>query len=351
MRIRCTLLALCSAVTLAPAAERIASAVASRSDPKPKWSFNLLPRSLQSRPELQIWVFTEQTPRGQELAPPSPDAPTHFIAQSGGYHSMGEAVGEKPPAANALSRVLLGALHSQGLEPADDAHPARLLLVYSWGSHNRELVLGVQELDSNRLGDGEWLGDFERFYPDRPSGRMSRSQAGTTVMRWSEDRPAPMLKSDQIERAALLVGDSFARQFRQDVLALPEDDGANGPVMAHLLRAASLHPRGRFLAQTINQSIYFVVVTAFDLRSLSLGQKEPLWRTKIAITADGVSMVETMPALIVEAVPYMGRDTGVGALISRRLDRRGRIEIGEAEVLDWEVSEPVKPMPKPETKP
>lgn len=342
----------CSTVE-AFAAERAAdSAPTTPARSGPKWSFNLLPRSFQRRPELRIWVFTEQTPRGLQLRPPSADEPMHFISQSGGYHAMGESVREKPPTPGALQRVLQGALHSQGLEPADEEHPARLLLVFSWGSHNREIEMGGQEFDEARLGDGERIDDFDRFSSSRPTDSMARIvRASPNVMRWGEDQPAAMRKQDQIERAALLVGDTFARQFRADVLSLPEDDGPNGPVMAHLMNSAGLHPRGYFLAQTINQSLYFVIVTAFDLHSLSQNQREPLWRTKIAITSDGVSMTETMPALLVEAAPFMGRDTGAGALITRRIDRRGRVVIGEAEVIDWEVSKPVKPAGAPEVKP
>lgn len=358
MRIVLALLAALGATGLSGA--DVALSPNSRSGPK--WVFQLLPRSLQRRPELEIWVFTEQTPRGLQLPAPSPDEPMYFVAESGGYHSRGEAVAEKPPTAGALGRVLRSTLHSQGLLPADEAHPATLLLVYTWGSHNREIIAGQVRGGANPMGyDDSWNRGTNATNSDYLSSlasdaMTSRLGAQTriptwNVVNWDDDRPAAMSKSDQVERAALLVGDSFARQFRQDVASLPEDDGPDGPAMGQLLTSARRHPRGGFLARTINQSLYFTVVTAYDARRLSDGRREALWRTKIAVTSDGISLVETMPSMLLVAAPLMGRDTGAGALIQRRLDRRGNVVIGEPEVIGWESGEPEKSPKKEGAKP
>lgn len=331
--------------------------------PGPKWVFQALPRSFQRRPQLDIWVFTERTAQGQQLRAPSPDEPTYYVGESGGYHVLGEQVREKPPTANALARVVRSALKNQGLVPADETNPASLLLVYTWGSHNREKILGGPLIGLDEFPDGSMAtinysgprGDMVAGpYSGYPANLSDASGISLPHRRpvergvtWSDDTLAPMRKTDQIERAALLVGDAFARNFRQEVANLPEDDGENGPVMRRLFQSAMVHPRGRFLCQSINDSLYFVVVTAYDAARVAQGRRDPLWRTKIAVTSDGISLVETMPSLLVVAAPYMGRDTGAGALLRRQLDRRGNVVIGEPEVIGWETGESAQP-PKPE---
>lgn len=304
---------------------------------------------------VEFWVVTEHTPRGLELAAPSPEAPQHFIAETGGYHVAGEHVREKPPTSPVLERVLRSVLEAQGYAPYDEQNPARVLLVYSWGSHHREMIRGEpivshhpQPMDNYDRSPSVYTGSHDplRSFADTqartylgapPPDYRPTPMPILSHVEWTSDRPAAMRKDDLVERAALLVGDTFARQFRAAIARMPEDIHSGGPAKTLLIRMALDHPRGEFLVRTIDQSLYFVAVTAYDVAGVARGRRDVFWRTKIAIEADGVSLCETTPAMFIVAGPHLGRPMDAAARIERRIDRRGRIVFGEAEVMGWET--------------
>jgi hypothetical protein len=81
------------------------------------------------------------------------------------------------------------------------------------------------------------------------------------------------------------------------------------------------------LEQTAND-IYYVVASAYDYRSASTNKRVLLWRTRMTVAAEGVSQVQTLPALVLAASPYFGKDMAEPELLTKRPVPEGSVEIG-----------------------
>ncbi|MEO7597499.1 MAG: hypothetical protein ABIV50_01105, partial [Opitutus sp.] len=103
----------------------------------PAFQFNLLPKSLQPNPVLNMTVVTEFTAFGRTQPKASMQHPLYCVLHDGGFQSRGDvAAGEKTPPPTQLARVLQEALAQQGLLTIGAADGApQLALFYSWGSH------------------------------------------------------------------------------------------------------------------------------------------------------------------------------------------------------------------------
>lgn len=273
-------------LALAPLAASPSLPLPVMSDPVPLsgWRGFSLPKAFQSNPELDMTVIDELTDYGRSLPPASPDHPVYYVGHNAGYAERGVNCGDHPPDANYLGRLLQRALSTNGFLPATTAHPPTLALFFHWGSYNR--------LDP----------EMRQMFP-------------------------VLARRQMLERSILVGG----RRFETSI-ARRMEWGSN---------AADLEYRVELLTDQASDSLYFVVVSAYDFAALQRRERRLAWRASLTVNALGVSMTDSLPALILTAAPAFGRDMSAPDIVRRRV-RRGVVNLGEPTVLEADV-----PLPAP----
>lgn len=285
--------------------------------------FSLLPRSLQRNPRMDFNIITETTAAGRRIAPPTRAKPQYYIAQAGRMLNTGvgpEALNGPPK--EQLERMMTRALADGGYlaaQPAGD--PPKLVIVYNWGSSSFQPPASVA--DENGEGD----------IPE----------------------PEVVIRKTLLDRAMLIGGRKFFREVAeameqvdrkagmQRAFVTPEGGDFMGSV-GDMIRDPFDELRARDaeterLVDELFSSSYFVVASAYDHDAMVKGQRVLLWRTKMTVNSLGLSINESVPSLIASAGPYLGRDTPEPIVVTKRLDRAGRVEIGPTTI----VEEPAAP--------
>jgi hypothetical protein len=283
-----------------------------------QWVFSLLPKSFQKNPLLELTVITETTEAGKKLPPVSPQKPAYYIAQSAGYRALGHAPGrEKSLTAEQVEKLLTHSLATNGYRPAaTPEHPPSLVIIYTWGSHN----LLVEGDDEN------------------PS------------------LSADLVARNLLDRAALVGGEKFAKEmlelFRQaDAMAIanpparvdpsglvPGIDPILGPAQmafmnpVHQFKLRS--SKNEFLVDQAAANVYYVVASAYDHDALLKKVRKLLWRTRLTVSADGVSQVQTLPTLIATGGPFFGKEMSEPEILSKRPVPAGTVEVGIPTVVE-----------------
>lgn len=86
---------------------------------------------------------------------------------------------------------------------------------------------------------------------------------------------------------------------------------------------------------------YGIIITAFEYQSVSTPEPVIYWQTRIALPAQGKSMSEALPTMLVAAGTAIGREADSPVLVSADDARKGRVEFGELEVIGQEVPPPL----------
>jgi hypothetical protein len=244
---------------------------------------DLLPRTLQKNPRLNLSIITELSDDGRKVAAPTKERPAYYTVLDGGLVEAGDVMaGEKPPAAEKLARMMRSALAESGFQPATAANPPTLLVHYRWGVYNHLSPLSDED------GDPE------------------------------DDA----MRKNFMARASLVGGQKFAG----DLLRAYDRRGM-GALEAFRLK----EPDYELLVQMAESDLYFLIAIAYDGEAAKQGKKKVLWTTKLSTDAHGLVMDETLPALVANAGPYFGHETK-GAVIFHPRIHEGRVEIGEATV-------------------
>lgn len=98
-------------------------------------------------------------------------------------------------------------------------------------------------------------------------------------------------------------------------------------------------------------ALYFIVISAYDAKELQAGIKNLLWRTRVAVPAQGLWMPDAFPDMIASGALHFGRETAQPAWVRERDRQRGNVTMGELEILGMDEdqerlpksSTPVKP--------
>lgn len=295
-----------------PPATTKADAKAKPAPQKSEWVFSLLPKSFQKNPRLELTVITEMTPAGKQRPVVSPAQPAYFEVFSPGPKHLGHAQGhEQTLGQPEIERLLIRALATNGFLPAKPPEsPPTLLIIYAWGSHN----LLVEGDDEN-----------------------------------------PTLSAEQIarnllDRAALVGGEKFARElidlFQQaDSMALaararppPGGQSVFTPEMLEFMNPVNLFKRrnakNEFLVDQTASDVYYVVASAYDYPSAAANRRILLWRTRMTVAAAGVSAQQSLPALVLNAAPFFGREMDEAEILYRRSLPEGKVDIGTPTVVE-----------------
>lgn len=285
----------------------------------PGWVFSLLPKSMQQNPRLELTVITEMTPEGKQRPEVDAGHPAYYLAQSGGYRRTNDApAGDKTLPAETMDAFIRRALATRGFLPETDTAPASLALTYYWGVHTRPP-------DDEVLSSGQFAANL-------------------------------------LDRAALVGGDKFRLKFADLLTELTVQEEASsiasrpqsvdgvavepvlGPAQMEMInpltRFRRSDPKNDFLVEQVAGDVYYVVISAYDRAALARNQRVLLWRTRMTVSAAGVSQTDSLPTLIRSAAPYLGREMDEPATLMPRTFREGRVDLGPLIIQDEPVELP-----------
>jgi hypothetical protein len=81
-----------------------------------------------------------------------------------------------------------------------------------------------------------------------------------------------------------------------------------------------------------NGPIYGIIVSAFEYQSASTTKPIIYWQTRIGLPANGKSMAEALPAMVLAAGAAIGREAKSPVLLDVDDARRGYVKLGELDV-------------------
>ncbi|MEO6993465.1 MAG: hypothetical protein ABI273_07540 [Lacunisphaera sp.] len=115
-----------------------------------------------------------------------------------------------------------------------------------------------------------------------------------------------------------------------DDLGAPSFPGMLGPeVFRRNFRSQSVET----ILHSASDSIYGIIVTAFDYKTAKTARPIIYWQTRIGLPANGKSMAQALPTMILAAGPTIGRETTIPTLRDADDVREGRITLGELNIL------------------
>lgn len=236
--------------------------------------------------EVQVVAVTDTTPVGALRRPASPDSPVYYSAVSAGYRDLGGVIaGEKIPNKDEVLKTIAKVLAKQGYLPADEKHPATLLLIWTWGTMN-----------TDRMYSGN---------PDDIEGRqINRSQ----LMRFMGAYKLGMVAKD-------------AKSAWQDDLF---------PMAGLLFRNADQD----LIYELASEDLYVAAIAAYDFAAAREGRKVPLWTTKISCPSRGLVLPETLPTMLALAGPYIGRETATPVSIKAADRLKPDVRIGDPTLVE-----------------
>ncbi len=328
-----------AAITLLLAAAP-APAAGAEDKPVTGFQFDLLPRSFQKKPLVDVHVITEMTPTGRSLPPPTAAQPVYYVTRPAGQLTLGQGApaNEKPADVARLEEMMAASLAVSHHFPVPAGQQPKLVIIYSWGSHSAPL--------------GQ----------DDPSFSEETADDGTTTRSTDTGESQNTLIREMIERAKLVGGDKFAadliKAINQEAAvrrATPENslDALASPMgqisfgmMSPMEQFRNRNVKTMGMLEDIGGSIYFVIASAYDAASVAANKRVLLWRTKMTTRATGLNLAESMPSLIVTAGPYFGKDMDESESIRRRLNRDGTVELGPLKIIGVEEdAAPATPAP------
>lgn len=122
----------------------------------------------------------------------------------------------------------------------------------------------------------------------------------------------------------------FGYDPNEDIGA-PVLEGILGPeVFRRDLRSHSIET----ILTNAQEEIYGIIVTAFEFKSANTPNPVIYWQTRIGLPANGKSMAEALPTMLVAAGPAIGRESKSPMLLDADSVREGRVNLGELKVLD-----------------
>jgi len=117
----------------------------------------------------------------------------------------------------------------------------------------------------------------------------------------------------------------------RDDIAAPSIPGKLGPeVWRRGMRSRAIET----ILEDSQGAIYGIIVTAFEFKSVRTADPVVYWQTRIGLPANGKSMAEALPAMLVAAGPAIGRPADKPVLLDADLARQGTVKFGELKFFD-----------------
>lgn len=83
-------------------------------------------------------------------------------------------------------------------------------------------------------------------------------------------------------------------------------------------------------------AIYGIIVTAFEFKSANTKEPVIYWQTRIGLPANGKSMADALPVMLIAAGPAIGREASEPMLVDTDPARDGTVKLGDLKFLDFE---------------
>ncbi|HVW21386.1 MAG TPA: hypothetical protein VHC86_09230 [Opitutaceae bacterium] len=309
------------------------------------WAQPLAPKSMQANPTLEMTFVSEQTIEGKAAPQPTPEHPIYYVTDSAGFRQVGDAIPEKTLTEADMAALMAKALAARNFRPADAAHPPTLLIVYTWGSHNR-----VEHVDWTQIGGASAASGTS---PASQTAILKNLLERATLVggeKFAVDLYHALQQEDDLHRAqakhpvASVPAGSIGGQVgaggggKQPKLSLTPGD--NGTVlsdnavhgMSPVEQFRNIDTTHAALMTQAAGDIYFVVASAYDYQFALKKQSLLLWRTRMTVDATGgVSQEGSLPTLVLAAGPYLGSDMAEATFL--RKESLGRVIVGSPQVI------------------
>lgn len=229
-----------------------------------------------------------------------------------------------PPLAGLIAEFLA----TRGYFFANDAKSANLLLVIKWGTTTPAVDQG-----SHQNATDDLLTAMNSYHaaaaaaagtPRTVDGIESPQSAVANADRATFEQYLYQMQLSNIMRRQADLHDA---QLLGYVKAINRLDG--------ILRQVGDETPYEDLISEIEEPRYYVILAAYDFRAATQQRKKKLlWVTRVSIRAQGNQFNKDLPAMLANAAPYFGRDSG--GLIHRL--RRGVVTIGKLKFLGVETN-------------
>ncbi|MDP3070261.1 MAG: hypothetical protein Q8N18_08230 [Opitutaceae bacterium] len=234
--------------------------------------------------DVQVIAVTDTTPAGLLRRAATPANPIYYQAVSAGYRDFGGIIaGEKIPPKEEVMQTIAKVLAKQGYLAGSAEHPPTVILIWTWGTMNTDMM---------------YSGDA-----DDPGRQINRNQ---------------LLRFMGAYKLGLITKEPDA--FRNDLL-LP---GA-------LFRDAETET----VADLATEDLYVAAISAYDYAAATRSEKVLLWTTKISCPSRGLALPQTLPAMLALAGPHIGRETAKPVQLKATEQFKTEVKIGEATVVDY----------------
>ncbi len=257
-----------------------------------------------------------------------------------------------------IARQLLA---TQNYHLAQTKEQAKLLLVLNWGStiapngmHQQQNVASLRSAMASLGMDQYKLNNPAPFdeYAARPiyEGQDLSKNATNGLNRsiqWATNEEMAVVT------AANSVESSFVQSLSDDRVRDRLNE-ANARVLGYVDDLADANDIRRYagggdryndLIGDVEESRYYIVVSAYDLPELEQKKKKKLlWQTRVSVRSPGNSFNDTYLAMLKNASAYFGQNSGK---LVRGEGTKGTVELGELKYLG-EAREPVVAEPTPE---
>ena len=238
-------------------------------------------------------------------------------------------------------------LATQSYHLAETTEQAKLLLVLNWGStiapngmHQQQNVASLRDAIASLGGVQHTLNNPDpRDENAAKPVYQGQDLAGNATAGFNR---SPQWATNE-EMAVVNMADSVESSF---VKSLSDDrvrdrlNEANARVLGYLddlsdandiRRYAGGGDRYNDLIGDVEESRYYIVVSAYDFRELNKkNRKKLLWQTRVSVRSPGNSFNDTYLAMLKNASQYFGQNSGK---LVRGEGTKGTVELGELQYL------------------
>jgi len=224
-----------------------------------------------------------------------------------------------------IVRLTMPLLAQQGYRYAQLAQEADLMLVLHWGN---TLQYNDVNYRQSLVPAGQAVAELQRLKNAGSAGAeldQANSQLEQALMSVEMER---LMRNQYVAPNARLLG------YIDDI------NGYND-----IRRLVGLGTRYDDLMADVEEPRYYVIISAYDFQELVQHGKQKLqWVTRVSVRTPGNSFDDSVTAMLKNASPYFGRESGK---LIRGEELRGRVELGELKYLGVA---PTAPAPPPEQK-
>jgi len=253
-----------------------------------------------------------------------------------------------------VAEIAARLLQQQNYHYAQTKEQATLLLVLNWGStlapngQRKEMnmtetraalaTLGEMKNSLNRVVSPTYAGD------DPAKNTAAGLGPSITDPAYRNEHAAVAAAVGQVEANFLqLMTDDRVRdrlnQMNARVLGYMDDLADSNDIR----RWAGGGDRYSDLITDVEESRYYIIVSAYDFHEMTKTQKQKLlWQTRVSVRSPGNAFDDSFVAMLKASAPYFGRDSGK---LVRREEPKVSVELGELKFLG-EMKESVKPPTK-----